>query len=78
MGDLGNILSDNAGIARVNITDSQVKLCGPDSVLGRAFVVHAGVDDLGKGGNDESLKTGNAGGRIGCGIIGAIFTPKKA
>ena len=30
----------------------------------RAIVVHAGVDDLGQGGDEGSLKTGNAGARF--------------
>ena len=39
-----------------------------DAVL-RAIVVHAGVDDLGKGGVPDSLTTGNAGGRFAVTII---------
>ena len=50
--------------------DQQVQLFGANSVVGRSCVLHKGTDDLGLGGNEESLKTGNAGGRIACGVIG--------
>ena len=36
----------------------------------RTIVVHAGTDDLGKGGHEQSKTTGNAGGRPACGVIG--------
>ncbi len=42
---------------------------GASDILGRAFVVHAGEDDLGLGGDEGSLKTGNAGGRVACGVV---------
>ena len=49
--------------------DTLVKLQGEYSVIGRSMVVHAGEDDLGRGGNAESKKTGNAGARLACGVI---------
>ena len=73
VGDLGNIKANEQGIANIDIKDHLVKLSGPYSVIGRSFVIHESKDDLGKGTGkykEESLKTGNAGKRIGCGVIG--------
>lgn len=70
VGDLGNIQCDSTGVAKGTFNDSVIKLSGQNSILGRSIVVHAGRDDLGKGGNEESLKTGNAGPRPACGVIG--------
>ncbi|KAL0348752.1 UNVERIFIED_CONTAM: Superoxide dismutase [Cu-Zn] [Sesamum angustifolium] len=47
-----------------------IPLAGPHSIIGRAVVVHGDPDDLGKGGHELSKTTGNAGGRVACGIIG--------
>ncbi|XP_057475124.1 superoxide dismutase [Cu-Zn] 2-like isoform X1 [Actinidia eriantha] len=59
-----------SGTASFTIVDKQIPLCGPHSIIGRAVVVHADPDDLGKGGHELSLTTGNAGGRVACGVIG--------
>ncbi|KAL7639835.1 UNVERIFIED_CONTAM: hypothetical protein RMT77_009248 [Armadillidium vulgare] len=71
VGDLGNILADENGIARIHVFDAQPSLdTSSQAYVGnRAIVVHASPDDLGQGGNPESLKTGNAGSRLGCGVI---------
>ncbi|CAF5112490.1 unnamed protein product [Rotaria sp. Silwood1] len=70
VGDLGNVTADANGVVNLNIIDPMVSLYGDRSIVGRAIVIHAMPDDLGRGGNEESLKTGNAGARLACGIIG--------
>ena len=69
VGDLGNIVS-KGGKVSITMRDKLIKLRGKYSVIGRSVVIHAKADDLGKGGDEESLITGNAGARIACGIIG--------
>ncbi|KRY02565.1 Superoxide dismutase [Cu-Zn], partial [Trichinella patagoniensis] len=63
-GDLGNVKAGEDGTAKVEVSDLQIPLSGPNSVIGRAVVVHADPDDLGKGGHELSKSTGNAGGRL--------------
>jgi len=70
VGDLGNVTADKDGKVSTKITDNHIKLTGPNSVIGRSVVIHADTDDLGKGGHELSPTTGNAGGRLACGVIG--------
>jgi len=46
-----------------------ITLNGEKSIVGRAIVVHAKMDDLGLGGDAESKRTGNAGPRLSCGVV---------
>ena len=81
-GDLGNIIADKNGVCKQILYDKIIKLNGKYNIIGRSVVIHENEDDLGLGGLDEngdiidkklhkeSLKTGNAGKRIACGIIG--------
>lgn len=69
-GDLGSITADKNGFVSLQISDHVLSLDGPLTILGRGVVVHEKADDLGRGDNAESVKTGNAGARLACGIIG--------
>ncbi len=64
VGDLGNIKAGENGQAHFEMTDRVISLTGPNSIIGRAVIVHAGRDDL------KSQPTGNAGSRVACGVIG--------
>ena len=69
VGDLGNVTANDEGVADFTIIAKRVDLMGDRSVVGRGMVIHADRDDLGQGSDAESLKTGNAGDRLACGII---------
>jgi len=70
VGDLGNVTADASGDADLDIVVDDLPLAGPRGVAGRAVVVHASPDDLGRGSASDSLTTGNAGNRIACGVLG--------
>ena len=69
--DLGNLETDIHGSAKYRITDDFIKLRGSKAnIIGRGLIIHADPDDCGLGGDEASLKNGNAGKRIACAIIG--------
>ena len=74
VGDLGNVEADESGVVKAEFTDSLISLRGANSIIGRSVIIHADVDDLGKGGFEDSLTTGHAGARLACGVIGLSAT----
>ena len=70
VGDYGNVLANNDGVILVTFEDTVSKLYGPLGIIGRTIVLHQLEDDLGLKRDAGSLSTGNAGGRIACGVIG--------
>ena len=63
-GDLGNIEADSSGKAHLDLTDKLMTMSGAKSIIGRSVIVHEKEDDL------KTQPTGNAGGRVACGVIG--------
>lgn len=64
-GDLGNLVLNDDGVAKINFTvgDISVSKDKPNGIIGRGLIVHAGTDDM------KTDPTGNAGGRVACGVI---------
>jgi len=62
-GDLGNLEANKDGVADLDYTDPRASLDGPNSILGKGVIVHSGPDDF------VTQPTGNAGGRVACGVI---------
>ena len=64
VGDLGNIITDKNGNAHYEYTSEQINLYeSANSVIDKAIIIHSGTDDM------YSQPSGDAGQRIGCGII---------
>ncbi len=66
VGDLGNLEAGADGHATASFVDSRIKLSGPNSIIGRAVIVHAKADDL------KSQPTGESGGRVAGGVVGIV------
>lgn len=64
VGDMGNLVAGADGKAHLEYSDSLLSFSGSHNIIGRAIIVHAGEDDL------TTQPTGNAGGRVACGVIG--------
>ena len=63
-GDYGNMTADASGHAALTLVSRRITLDqGPTGALGRSVIVHEKTDDL------ASQPAGNAGPRIGCGVI---------
>lgn len=66
LGDLGNLVvgKDGKGSLEITIDGATLKAGDANSFAGKSIIVHAKKDDGGQ-------PVGNAGGRIGCGVIGS-------
>ena len=65
LGDIGNMTVNDRGMGKIELTTNLWEMnTGSDiDVVGKAIIAHAGADDF------VSQPSGNAGARIGCGVI---------
>lgn len=64
-GDIGNVQLDDKGTGSITLSSDRWSIGGDEktNILNKAVIVHSGVDDY------KTQPTGNAGSRIGCGVI---------
>ena len=64
-GDIGNVSLDASGNGTLEIETDLWSIGGDEktNILNRSVIVHGGIDDF------KTQPTGNAGSRIGCGVI---------
>jgi len=64
VGDLGNIEADAKGESKGEMEDAMIALAGAHSIVGRTVMLHEKADDL------KTDPAGDAGARIGVGVVG--------
>ena len=67
---LNNLQTNGRKSFHATFQTNHLSLFGKYSLLGRSVVVHHDADDLGRGGFPDSMKTGHAGKRMACALIG--------
>ena len=65
-GDLGNLVADKKNKVNSTLVVEGLPLGGPDSIVGKAVIIHAKKDD------GKTQPTGNSGDRVACGVIESV------